>query len=607
MLEVMKKLFRLLSPHERQRFYATVVLAIASGLFEMVGVASVLPFLAVLSDPGRIERPGLLNRIYDGLGFSTHEHFMIFLGLGVLGLILLSLCVRLTAIYAISRFANMRTYSLSRQLIENYLRQPYIWFLRRNSAQLSKTILIEVQRVVNQAIIPVMMTISQFALVLSLFGLLLYMEPAIALIAVALFGGSYVLVFIVARRILARIGDVILQSNNARFKSVHEVMSSIKDVKILGVERPFIKRFCEPTHKMAVVQSTGAVISEAPRYFLEALALGGMLVLILYLLLSRSGTLVDVLPTLGIFAFAGLRLFPALQAIYRELGKLKISKPAVDELYADMMETRARTTAPWSARPDGHGSQRGLPLNDRIELDGISYAYPEANRTALRSLGLEIPARRTLGIVGGTGAGKTTLVDVMLGLLSPEEGSLRVDGVPVTADNVRAWQNNIGYVPQQISLIDDSVAANVAFGIPPEEIDMAAVERAARVAELHGFVVSELPDGYQTKVGDRGVRLSGGQRQRIGIARALYHDPDVLILDEATSALDNLTEKAVMEAVHNLGRAKTIIMIAHRLTTVQSCDTIIMMEHGQIVASGTYEELLGKSTKFRAMAGIGGI
>ena len=429
MLEVMKKLFRLLSPHERRRFYATVVLAIASGLFEMVGVASVLPFLAVLSDPGRIERPGLLNRIYDGLGFSTHENFMIFLGLGVLGLILLSLCVRLTAIYAISRFANMRTYSLSRQLIENYLRQPYIWFLRRNSAQLSKTILIEVQRVVNQAIIPVMMTISQFALVLSLFGLLLYMEPAIALIAVALFGGSYVLVFIVARRILARIGDVILQSNNARFKSVHEVMSSIKDVKILGVERPFIKRFCEPTHKMAVVQSTGAVISEAPRYFLEALALGGMLVLILYLLLSRSGTLVDVLPTLGIFAFAGMRLFPALQAIYRELGKLKISKPAVDELYADMMETRARTTAPWSARPDGHGSQRGLPLNDRIELDGISYAYPEANRTALRSLGLEIPARRTLGIVGGTGAGKTTLVDVMLGLLSPEEGSLFVGGV----------------------------------------------------------------------------------------------------------------------------------------------------------------------------------
>ncbi len=191
----------------------------------------------------------------------------------------------------------------------------------------------------------------------------------------------------------------------------------------------------------------------------------------------------------------------------------------------------------------------------------------------------------------------------MLGLLWPEEGSIRVDGVPVTRENLRAWQKNIGYVPQQISLVDDTVAANIAFGIPTERIEMAAVERAARIAELHDFVMSELPEGYETPVGDHGVRLSGGQRQRVGIARALYHDPDILILDEATSALDNLTEKAVMDAVHNLGQAKTIIMIAHRLSTVQGCDTIIMIEHGQIVAQGTYADLLGKNAKFRAMAG----
>jgi ABC-type multidrug transport system fused ATPase/permease subunit len=421
-------------------------------------------------------------------------------------------------------------------------------------------------------------------------------EPVIALLAVVLFGGSYVIVFILARRALARIGSVVLTANGQRFKSVHEAMSSIKDVKILGVEQTFLDRFRRPTSEMAVVQSHGAVIGEAPRSILQALALAGMLVLILHLLVIRSGSLNEIVPTLGIFAFAGLRLFPALQMIYRQVGALKVTKPAVDELFADMMETGANAMAWPEDRP-------ALRLDRELELDGISYAYPEASRTALKSLDLAIPARSSLGIVGGTGAGKTTLVDIMLGLLWPDEGSIRVDGVPVTRENLRAWQKNIGYVPQQISLVDDTVAANIAFGIPSERIDMAAVERAARIAELHDFVLGELPDGYETRVGDHGVRLSGGQRQRVGIARALYHDPDVLILDEATSALDNLTEKAVMDAVHNLGQAKTIIMIAHRLSTVQGCDTILMIERGQIVAQGPYADLLGKNAKFRAMAG----
>ena len=480
--------------------------------------------------------------------------------------------------------------------MENYLRQPYPWFLSRNGAHLAKVILVEVQRVVNEAIMPVLLFISQVALVLSLFGLLLVVEPAIALLAVVLFGGSYVLVFILARRALARIGTIVLASNAKRFKSVHEGMSSIKDVKILGVERTFLDRFRQPTGEMAIAHSRAAVIGEAPRSILQALALAGMLVLILHLLINRAGTLNDIMPTLGIFAFAGLRLFPALQMIYRQVGALKVTKPAVDELYADMMETQAQAM-PWPK------DRAPLRLNDRLELDGISYAYPEASRTALKTLDLSIAARESIGIVGGTGAGKTTLVDIMLGLLWPDEGSIRVDGVPVTRDNLRAWQKNIGYVPQQISLIDDTVAANIAFGIPVEQIDMAAVERAARIAELHDFVLGELPDGYETRVGDHGVRLSGGQRQRVGIARALYHDPDVLILDEATSALDNLTEKAVMDAVHNLGQAKTIIMIAHRLSTVQDCDSIMMIERGQIVAQGPYADLLGKNAKFRAMAG----
>jgi ATP-binding cassette, subfamily B, bacterial PglK len=232
----------------------------------------------------------------------------------------------------------------------------------------------------------------------------------------------------------------------------------------------------------------------------------------------------------------------------------------------------------------------------------VHYRYPGASRPALQNVSFDVEACTTVGIVGATGSGKTTLVDIVLGLLRPESGVIRVDGEVLEDQSVRHWQRSLGYVPQQIFLSDDSIAANIAFGLGGKDIDMAAVERAAKVANLHDFVVNELPEGYQTTVGERGVRLSGGQRQRIGIARALYRDPDLLIMDEATSALDNVTERAVMEAVHNLGRQKTIILIAHRLSTVRNCDRIFLLEHSELIASGTYDELVAQNARFRAMA-----
>jgi ABC-type multidrug transport system fused ATPase/permease subunit len=324
-----------------------------------------------------------------------------------------------------------------------------------------------------------------------------------------------------------------------------------------------------------------------------------MLLMILVLLFAGDGgSLAGVLPLLAIYAFAGLRLLPSMQQIYSELTMIRFNRMALDSLHADMAEIHAsrHELPPEAVRVEP------VHLKERLDLVDVHYSYPLAERPALRGLTLSIPARTTVGIVGGTGAGKTTTVDLVLGLLELQTGRIEADGVPIERANMRAWQNTIGYVPQAIFLIDDTVSANIAFGLPAERIDQEAVERAAKIAELHGFVTEELPQGYATRVGERGVRLSGGQRQRIGIARALYHDPDVLIMDEATSALDNLTERAVMDAVHNLGHAKTIVLIAHRLTTVQACDTIFMMEGGRLVAQGTYDELLRKSGKFRAMA-----
>jgi ATP-binding cassette, subfamily B, bacterial PglK len=598
MLAAVRKMLRLLDGRERRNFYIVLTLALLASLVEMVGVASILPFLAVLADPGTIETNAFLSTLYTWLGFSTTSGFLVFLGFGVLGFVVLSLVVRLAAVFAIARFSNRRAFSISSQLVENYLRQPYTWFLQRNSADLGNIVLLEVDRAVTGALIPAMRLLAHSAVVIGLLVLLLMIEPMIALLAGAVFGGSYVIIFLLARRTLSRIGDVILLANHERFKIVGEALRGIKDVRIRGSEEAFLHQFRVPARRLADARSVGMVIGESPRYILETLAIGGTVVLILVLLRGDTTTLLAILPTLGVFAFAGIRMFPALQGMYREFSQLKVHVPVVDAVYADMMETRANALA-WPEAPTGPG----LRLADRLELESVSYAYPAAERPALLDLDLAIEARSTIGIVGGTGAGKTTLVDLVLGLLRPRSGVIKIDGVALSPENVRAWQRNIGYVPQQIFLTDDTVAANIAFGTPVEMIDMTAVERAARVAELHDFVVNNLPRGYLTEVGEGGVRLSGGQRQRIGIARALYRDPDVLILDEATSALDNLTERAVMDAVHNLGHAKTIIMIAHRLSTVRACDTIIMMEGGKIVACGSYDELLGTSQKFRAMAG----
>jgi ABC-type multidrug transport system fused ATPase/permease subunit len=323
-----------------------------------------------------------------------------------------------------------------------------------------------------------------------------------------------------------------------------------------------------------------------------------MILLVMILLLQRGADLAAMIPTLGVIAAAGLRLIPALQQIYQLFTAMRQGAATLASVHRDMTGLDQEHFR--------HRSQRenvpARPLRRRLDLEGICFAYPGTDRSALRGLDLTIEANTTIGIVGGTGAGKTTLVDIMLGLLDPAEGVMRVDGEPITPETRRAWQKTLGYVPQTIFLSDGTVAENIAFGLPPDRIDHAAVERAARVAALHDFVTTELPEGYNTRVGERGVRLSGGQRQRVGIARALYHDPAMLILDEATSALDNLTERAVMEAVHNITGQKTIVMIAHRLSTVRNCDRIFLLRNGRVAASGRFEDLVRADDEFRRMA-----
>lgn len=564
---------------------------------DMLGVASILPFMAVLANPELVQSNAVLNTMFSisrHIGIHATDQFLFALGVLVFVLLVVSLTFKALTTYAQTRFAMMREYSIGKRLVEGYLHQPYSWFLSRHSADLGKSILSEVKQIIDNGILPLTILLAQSTVVLALLILLTIVDALLALSVGVVLGLAYAGIFAVMSGWLKRLGQVRSYANKERFTAVSEALGAAKEVKVGGLEQVYIQRFAKPAEIYAKGQATARVIGQVPRFALEAIAFGGMLLVILYLM-AKSGSFDSALPIVALYAFAGYRLMPALQQIYQAFTQLRFAGPALDALHKDLNTLQVADAQQAQLSP--------LPLTQAITLSQVSYSYPNAPQAALKGIDLAIPAHSTVGFVGATGSGKTTAVDVILGLLEPQEGALKIDGQPVNAANRRQWQRAIGYVPQHIYLADDSVAANIAFGMNFKDIDLQAVERAAKIANLHEFVVSDLPQGYATMVGERGVRLSGGQRQRIGIARALYHSPQVLILDEATSALDNLTEQGVMEAVNNLGHDITIILIAHRLSTVRQCDQIYLLERGEVKASGTYKELVASNQQFSAMAG----
>lgn len=587
------KILDLLSPQERRRAWLLLGMILVMALLDAVGVASIMPFMAVLANPQVVDSNAYLSATYAALGFTATEPFLFFLGVMVFVVLVLSISFKALTTWSLTHFTQMRNYSLSMRLVAGYLHQPYEWFLNRHSADLGKNVLVEVQQVISGALIPLMQSLAQGAVVVAILALLLAVDPRLALYLGLGLGIAYGAIYGALRRRLSRSGKARVAANLGRFQVLTEAFGGIKEVKIAGLEQAFLDRFDGPAYRFARTQVTATVVGQMPRYALEIIAFGGMLLVILYLMRTARG-LQGALPIIALYAFGGYRLMPSLQQFYTSVTQLRFAGPALDNLHQDLRQLAPTPVLPPASVP--------LALTQAISLVDLSYGYPQATRPAVQDLTLDIPARATVGLVGTTGSGKTTTVDIILGLLPPRSGQLLIDGIPLTAANRRAWQGSLGYVPQQIYLADDSVSANIAFGIPAGCIDQSAVERAARIAKLHDFVTQELPRGYATLVGERGVRLSGGQRQRIGIARALYHQPQVLILDEATSALDNLTEQAVMDAVQALGHEITIILIAHRLSTVRECDHIYLLEKGQLTAQGTYEQLVAGNDRFRRMA-----
>jgi ABC-type multidrug transport system fused ATPase/permease subunit len=598
MFALTRKLLALFTPGEKRRLLVLLVAILAMGVIDVVGISSILPFLAVVAQPEIIQKSQLLSTLYAWLGFVSPNRFLFFLGALALIAILVSNVVSLLVSWAILAFSNSLGYSLSVRVLEGYLRQPYVFFLNRNSTTLMLNATGEVAGVINGVLIPGMQALSKIVVGICLLLLAILVDPLLACVFLIFAGGSYLLLFKVVKKRVTRLGERSQEASRIKFRSATEAFGGIKDLLILGRTDFYAHRFRRASSDFARFQSHQGVVGMIPRYALETVAFGAIILIVLYLLATQRNV-GEALPLMALYAFLGYRLMPVFQGVFYGMTQIRFNLPSLELLYHECAQVPDLNR---KIRQQDEEAARPLPFNRYVELKNVSFAYPGSSAPVLSDFTLRIEKNTTVGLVGATGSGKTTVLDLLLGLLEPQQGVLVVDGTLLDPERIADWRAHIGSVSQQIYLSDDTIVRNIAFGISDERIDRERVKEAARLAHIDTFIESSLEHGYETLVGERGVRLSGGQRQRIVIARALYHDPAVLFFDEATSALDGVTEGAIIEAIAELAHRKTIVTVAHRLTTVKDCDLIYFIDKGQIMEKGSYGELIERSESFRALA-----
>lgn len=597
MFATLQKIFHLLSLEGKRPFYWLLLAFVVMAVLDMVGVASIFPFLNVISNPAIIEENAKLKWLYKAFRFENTDVFLIALGVVSFAVLVINNVLRAFVSAVVIKFSYLRRYILSKELIKKYLYGPYVFFLNRNTSELTTYLVSEVARIVSGVLIPCLQVFSRSLMALLIIILLIVINPVVGAIIIVAIGGGYVIIYGLVRKILAFTGKDMTEYNKKIYKSLHEAFGGIKDIKLLGKERIFVEKFSTSVKRVSDCYCWQFLLFQLPRYAFEIFAFGGILFIAILIAVVQKNYQ-NVVPIVGLYAFAAYRLMPTLQQIYQDVATIRSSLFALEVVYEDYVKCFG------IYEKDGEECKPALPFLKEINFDNITFRYPNAQQSVIENLNLTIGINTTVGLVGGSGAGKTTLVDILLGLLRPLDGNLIVDGKIINDENLRQWQANIGYVPQNIYLCDDTISRNIAFGIPDDHIDYQAVEDSAKLANIHDFITKELPHGYDTEIGERGVRLSGGQRQRIGIARALYHNPSLLVFDEATSALDGITEEAILEAIRKLAHKKTIVIVAHRLSTVKECDIIYLLEQGRMADQGTYHELISSNEQFRRMAKI---
>ncbi|MHB1953616.1 MAG: ABC transporter ATP-binding protein [Sulfobacillus sp.] len=590
MMQYAKKILSLFDARQRREAVFIFFVMLLISVLEAVGIGAIIPLMTALVEPAKIERVPWLHDLYARMAPSSYDEFVVYLSLAMLVLVLAKNLVIGLSYRRQYRFVFEVQNTLSNRLLGAYLAAPYPYFLGRNTAELLKNIQAEIPAFVTNILIPALMLLSESVITIAVLGLLLAINATLTLLLGGFLGLSLSAIFLLTRRRTDRFGRQRKDALTASFRLAAKVLSAVKDIKVLGREEALAAEYRAASRRYSDAMAYQATISAMPRLAIEVLAFIALITILMYNVV-RHVAVAGALPLMALFAMAAIRLIPSFNRLFMSVLTLRYYTHTVNVIHAAFEDV--------GEPPPATGKHPTAPLvfSDCIEVRRITYRYPGATKPALNDISLTVARGQTIGLVGPSGAGKTTLVDILLGLLEGYEGEVRVDGQVMDRSNVVAWRSRIGYVPQQIYLSDDTVVANIAFGVPTDRIDPAAVARAAEIASLSAFIQG-LPDGLNTQIGERGIRLSGGQRQRIGIARALYHDPEILILDEATSALDGPTEQEITADIERLSASKTLIVIAHRLTTVERCDLLYLLERGRITASGSYGQLARSHTYF---------
>ena len=593
-------------PAKKIQLFWIVVLFVIVSTLDAVGIGLIGPFMGLAVKPEFVERNVWLFRIYEGLPLKNTNQFVALIGLSIIIIFYLKSFLYYRIQSYVLKFSYTQQVKLKLRMLRTYLALPYSFYLKTNSAQVVQNISNESASFTYSIVIPLLNSIANaFVLIV----LLLLLAKTDLLATVSILGMLLVAIapFHYFRHKIAEWGRDGVEANTETIRIINHAIGGFKETKLIGCESFFEEQLNVQTVKYARAASKFHISQQLPRIVVEVLLMMFVVgfVSLSLVIAERSENLISVL---GIFAIASVRIIPSASQLITSLGVLRNAKPSLDKIYLDLKELEKPEVVKYLEMTHSSNSGKAVEktnssLNDyevdklnfaeSITLKKVNYSYPESDSNALKNISLTVRKGESIALIGKSGAGKTTLVDVFLGLLIPQAGDIQVDGRSVY-QNLRTWHQSIGYIPQSIFLMDDTIKRNIAFGVPNHLIDEKKLRYAIELAQLSDLV-RELPEGLQTSVGERGVRLSGGQRQRIGIARALYHEREILVLDEATSALDNETEAMVSEAIRALSGTKTMIIIAHRLTTVEHCDRIYAMDKGQIVKYGSYQEVVLES------------
>lgn len=559
------------------------------GLIQVLGILSILPFMTILLNSSSEIKNPYLQRLYDYFLFKDSFEFLFFLGCITLILFVFSTVFKAVTSYSIYRFAYFMEYSIARKLVIGYLNQPYKFFLNNNSSALVKTVLSETTEVVGKGIMPMIELIGQSIISIIIISLIICINPNIAFFIILIICSSYILIFLLIKNTIRKNAEGRFNANTHRFKILNETFAGIKQVKIFGLENFLSKNFNLHSRSMAIHLSVIMLLKQIPKYVIEISTFGGLLLIVLISI--NSGTDIDtLLPELSVFAFAGYRIMPSLQLIFNSVSDLRYIKEPLNSLLLNYKKVKEVTPTPKLTNSK-------FKLTKSIKINNAFFSYDQKPHNILNNLNLNIKANTTIAIIGKTGAGKTTLIDVIIGLLKLKSGDIFFDDKPIEKIGIREFQSQLAYVPQDIILNDDTIAKNIAFGELASEINKKKLHKVSKMAEIYDFIMNETSHGFNTYVGDRGVRLSGGQKQRIALARALYKEPKLLILDESTSALDNVTESNIIKTINSVKGKLTIIIVAHRLSTIRNVDTIYIMSEGRVLDYGSYD-FLSKNSRY---------